>query len=189
MSKLFSFSFLIKFSEENLERQYEAVKQIVAIIEEIISVVKDVVPDYDSSFEDKIVNVDDPNKFRLNEAIEKVSSLLTKLHTFDNSEDPSSIKHEVIDLTRNIIPNLPITNDEKLEFVSAVKQGLEPSHKDYFQSQKKLATIVNKPKAVLNEIHEDDGSKDMLGVAKEMLSALKDISQSLETAPELRNNV
>jgi hypothetical protein len=168
-------------SDDTLETQGKALSQLVAILEEIITVVREVSPDYDSSFRDTVVDAEDPNAIKLRTAVDKLAGMLTKLHTLDtDSSDSSSIKSEVIDLTRSMLPDLGVTTQEKAELVTAVKQGLNESHRDYFQSQKALADLKRpKARATIVDAEEDAGSKDLIEAAKGMLSALSGVSSAL----------
>jgi len=53
---------------------------------------------------------------------------------------------DVVELTKQVVRDLQDQGDEeaKVEFVQAVKQGISPAHKDFFQSQKRLSTIAAK---------------------------------------------
>lgn len=167
-----------------MEAQQKALSQLVAILEEIIAVVREVTPDYDSSFKDTVQDAEDVNALKLRSAVDKLSDMLTKLHTVDmTSADGTSIKSEVIDLTREMLPDLGVTTQEKAELVSAVKQGLSDSHRDYFQSQKALAELKRpKVRAVIVDTAtegEVESSKDLIEAAKGMLSALSGVSSAL----------
>lgn len=171
-------------SDNSLEAQQKALSQLVAILEEIIAVVREVTPDYDSSFKDTVQDAEDVNALKLRSAVDKLSDMLTKLHTVDmTSADGTSIKSEVIDLTREMLPDLGVTTQEKAELVSAVKQGLSDSHRDYFQSQKALAELKRpKVRAVIVDTAtegEVESSKDLIEAAKGMLSALSGVSSAL----------
>lgn len=173
-------------SDETYAAQQKSLSQLVAILEEIIGVVREVTPDYDSSFHDQVVDAEDPNQFKLRAAVDKLSGMLTQLHTMDmNSNEGSSIKSEVVDLTKSMLPDLGVTNTEKAELVSAVQQGLSDSHRDYFQSQKALAELKKpRARAKINDADEDKGSKDLIAAAKDMLSALSGISAALVDGAE-----
>jgi len=111
---------------------------------------------------------------------------------------------DVVNLTKQVAEDLAKEGEEesKIEFVQAVKQGISPAHKDFFQSQKRLSTIAVKavkPTLAVNQEGKSFtfteevkmltftvGGKDMLEAAKDMLSALKGISTSLSAAPELK---
>lgn len=80
-----------------------------------------------------------------------------------------------------------LANEEKAEFISAIKQGMSPMAKDFFQSQKRLNAMVVKPKAKLEKLSNvDSENKDLLEAAKDMLGALKGISAVISEAPELK---
>lgn len=171
----------LKCSDDTYEAQAKSLSQLVAILEEIIGVVREVTPDYDSSFKDQVVDAEDANSLKLRQALDKLGGMLTKLHTIDaSSADSAAIKSEVVDLTRNMLPDLGVTTEEKAELVSAVKQGLSDSHRDYFQSQKALSEL-KKPRvrATIGEAQQDEGSKDLIEAAKGMLSALSGVSSAL----------
>lgn len=175
----FSFPFPLPKRAEAQVNQQQALSQLVSILEEVIAVVKEITPDYASSFNDAVVDTEDPNAFKLRQAIDKIGGMLTKLHTLEaGSDDSNTLQSEVVDVTKSILPDLQVGEDAKAEFVTAIKQGLGPSHKDFFESQKRLS-VLSRPKATLVEAVEDDGSKDLIAAAKSMLSALSGISDAL----------
>lgn len=168
--------------DDSFEAQQKALSNLTAILEEIIGIVREVRPDYDSTFSDEVVDAEDPNAIKLRGAVDKLQSMLTKLHTMDAaSTEGSSIKSEVVDFTREVLPDLNITTEQKAELVTAVKQGLSDSHRDYFESQKRITSLKTRPKAraVIKEADEDTGSKDLIEAAKSMLSALSGVSLAL----------
>jgi soluble cytochrome b562 len=168
-------------SDDSFETQAKSLSQLVAILEEIIAVVREVTPDYDSTFKDSVVDAEDANAIKLRSAVDKLAGMLTKLHTMEGASDEgTSIKSEVIDLTRSMLPDLGVTTQEKAELVTAVKQGLSDSHRDYFQSQKALAELKKPKRAVIVDTAvEEEGSKDLIEAAKGMLSALSGVSSAL----------
>ena len=77
--------------------------------------------------------------------------------------------------------------DDTIEFVQAVKQGVQDSNKDFFQAQKRINAVAAKAAKPVRAVAEpDEASKDMLEAAKDMLSALKGVSAALSDAPELQ---
>jgi RNAse (barnase) inhibitor barstar len=172
----------------NLERQQDSCQQLTSILEEVISIIKEVKGDYDSSFADQVINDagSDAQK-KLRSAVKNVTGMLAKLHAAAEDAEKSKLQEDVVNLTKQVAEELGNQgeDDSKFEFVQAVKQGISPAHKDFFQSQKRLTTIAvkaTKPTLAVNQ----EGSKDMLEAAKDMLSALKGISTSLSDAPELK---
>ena len=131
------------------------------------------------------MDAEDPAQLKLRSAVDKLSNMLTQLHTMDmNSAEGSSIKSEVVDFTRSTLPDLAVTTAEKAELVSAVQSGLSDSHRDFFKSQKSLAELKKgspraRAKIEDTEADENKGSKDLIAAAKDMLSALSGISAAL----------
>ena len=181
---------LPRFSDDAWSAQQKSLSQLVAILEEIIAVVREVTPDYDSTFNDQVVDAEDPSQLKLRSAVDKLSNMLTQLHSMDmNSGDGSSIKSEVVDFTRSVLPDLDVTHSEKAELVSAVNQGLSDSHRDFFKSQKALAEIKKgspRARAKIEDVDSDENksSKDLIAAAKDMLSALSGISAALADGSE-----
>lgn len=148
---------------------------------------REVRPDYDSTFTDEVVDAEDPNAIKLRGAVDKLQSMLTKLHTMDAaSAEGNTIKSEVVDFTRDVLPDLAMSSEQKAELVTAVKQGMNDSHKDYFEAQKRITSLKVRPKAraVIKEAEDDAGSKDLIEAAKGMLSALSGVSLALSEASE-----
>jgi hypothetical protein len=78
-------------------------------------------------------------------------------------------------------------DDDTVEFVQAIKQGVGPNTKDFFQAQKKINAIAAKATRPTKGVAgEGEASKDMLEAAKDMLGALKGVSSALADAPELK---
>jgi hypothetical protein len=177
---------LIAHRDDSYDAQQKALNQLIAVLEEIIAVVKDVSPDYDSSFKDQVVDADDPNVIKLRGAVDKLSAMLTRLHAMESTGDADSIKSEVVDFTKSLLPDLEVSREEKAELVTAVRQGINDSHKDYFAAQKRMTELKKRPKASIGAVEEDEGSKDLIEAAKGMLSALSGVSSALAGAPELQ---
>lgn len=127
---------------------------------------------------------DDTDK-RLKNSILRLNEMLAKLHGLQDTDLKDNMTSDIMDLSRTLAKEPTI--DDKAELISAVKQGMSSMAKDFFQSQKRLNAII-KPKAKLEKISTESESKDLLQAAKDMLSALKGISDVISEAPELQGH-
>jgi len=80
-------------SDLNIERQQEACQQLTSVLEEIISIIREVKGDYDSTFMDQIVNdaVPDAQK-KLASAVKNVTGMLAKLHAAAEDVEKHKLK-------------------------------------------------------------------------------------------------
>jgi hypothetical protein len=165
----------------HIERQQHACQELTAVLEEIIQVVKEVRGDYDNTF------MTEAQK-KLNGALKNVTSMLAKLHATAEDAEKEHLKEQVAGEARNVAAAIKETGgdeDDTIEFVQAVKQGVQESNKDFFQAQKRINAVASKASKPVHAV-SDDSSKDMLEAAKDMLSALKGVSSALSDAPELK---
>jgi hydrogenase maturation factor HypE len=174
----------------HIERQQHACQELTAVLEEIIQVVKEVRGDYDNTFMDTVMNdstMTEAQK-KLNGALKNVTSMLAKLHATAEDAEKEHLKEQVAGEARNVAAAIKETGgdeDDTIEFVQAVKQGVQESNKDFFQAQKRINAVASKASKPVHAV-SDDSSKDMLEAAKDMLSALKGVSSALSDAPELK---
>lgn len=140
-------------------------------------------------FSEQIYDEDDDLSKKLKDSLDKLRGMLAKLHTLPEPQEHDQIKSNIFNIAKDVTsdPEL-LGQEEKAEFINALKQGMSPLAKDFFTSQKKLNTmVVKRPKAKLEQSTVcETGSKDLIEAAKDMLSALKDMSSAISEAPELK---
>mgnify|MGYP001076213331 CR=1 FL=1 len=172
----------------------EAARQVSFVLEEVIAIVRSVEVAYETDFRlqhEPVIR--DGVLSKLEQAVKNVKGHLTKLHTAANDIDSRAAKDDLLGATQGLVDDLKAVQGLEgtaSEFVQTIRAGMDPRHDQLFASQRKLGDLLSGVNnrmlalrgASITTDTADINREDMLEAAKSMLSALKGVSATLETA-------
>eukprot|EP01120_Amphizonella_sp_Union-15-10_P010048 TRINITY_DN3966_c0_g1_i1.p1 TRINITY_DN3966_c0_g1~~TRINITY_DN3966_c0_g1_i1.p1 ORF type:complete len:440 (-),score=102.26 TRINITY_DN3966_c0_g1_i1:86-1354(-) len=180
---------LVSPTEDNITQHGKATRQVFSCLEEVVQIIKDVQVCYESELLETLEDYEPPGYLKnLDSAVKGVSNMLAKLHTAVEDAEKDQLSKGVGEMARAIVGHLGegSLDADKVAFVQAIKEGMNDDNAQFFASQRKLADLMSsvKSKAKMNDFELEgetgDETKDLIGAAQDMLSALKGITQALD---------
>jgi len=173
--------------------QLRAYKQVESCLDEIKRILDQVNANYINQFDESATRVPldlDP----MEAALKGVMKAIGDLKGAQMAREPEMIQLELADQIPEFVKvaiaelqKLGATDDEKREFIAAVKKARDGDTEDFFRAQddihKLLDKIRNKPKIQIG-MPEDQGSgsraKDLLAAAKDVCSAMAKLNIAMD---------